>query len=231
MFDCRSVYYRFEQSFKFDGRMAGTGQASMARRTTRSEARRTEILKSAAAAFRRRGYHGASVEEIARALGMTKGNLYYYFRNKQDILLGCHEYSLGVALDLVERVRAEPVPPDEQLRRLVAGFVHLIIDELHGTALTLELEALPAPLLRRVVARRDRFDRGLRAILREGMNQGIFEPGDPKLLAFAIMGAMNWISRWYDPKGEARSDEIAAAYADYLVAGLTAPSNGKRQPR
>ena len=118
----------------------------MPRPTTRSEARRIEILKSAAAAFRRRGYHGASVEEIARALGMTKGNLYYYFRNKQDILLGCHEYSLGVALDLVDRVRAEPVPPDEKLRRLIVGFVRLIIDELHGTALTLELEALPAPL-------------------------------------------------------------------------------------
>jgi len=190
-------------------------------RTRRSQARRIEILKSAAAAFRRRGYHGASVDQIARALGMTKGNLYYYFRNKQDILFGCHEYSLGVALDLVARVRAEPVPPDEQLRRLIAGFVRLIIDELHGTALTLELEALPAPLLRRVVARRDRFDRGLREILQDGIDRGLFAPGDPKLLAFAIMGAMNWISRWYDPKGEAGSDQIAATFADYLVQGLT----------
>jgi len=202
--------------------MAGIGQNPMPRRTTRSEERRIEILKSAAAAFRRRGYHGAGVEEIAGALGMTKGSLYYYFRNKQDILFGCHEYSLGVALDLVGRVRAEPVPPDEQLRRLIVGFVHLIIDELHGTALTLELQALPAPLLRRVVARRDRFDRGLRGILQDGIDRGLFRPGDPKLLAFAIMGAMNWISRWYDPKGEAGSDEIARVFADYLVGGLTA---------
>jgi len=193
----------------------------MPRRTIRSEARRVEILKSAAAAFRRRGYHGARVEEIASALHMTKGNLYYYFRNKQDILYGCHEYSLGIALDLIDRVRAEPVPPDEQLRRLIVGFVHLIIDELHGTALTLELEALPGPLLRRVVARRDRFDQGLREILQNGIDRGIFAPGDPKLLAFAIMGAMNWISRWYDPKGEAGSDEIARTFADYLVGGLT----------
>jgi len=194
----------------------------MPRRTTRSEERRIEILKSAAAAFRRGGYHGASVEEIARALHMTKGNLYYYFRNKQDILFGCHEYSLGVALALLERVRAEPVPPDQKLRRLIVGFVRLIIDELHGTALTLELQALPAPLLRRVVARRDRFDQGLRGILQDGIDRGLFAPGDPKLLAFAIMGAMNWISRWYDPKGEAASDEIARVFATYLVSGLTA---------
>ncbi len=192
----------------------------MPRRTPRSAERRLEILQSAAAAFRRRGYHGASVEEIARALKMTKGNLYYYFRDKQDILFGCHEYSLGVALELLERVEAEPLPPDERLRRLIAGFVHLIIDELHGTGLTLELEALPRPLWQKVVAKRDRFDRGLRKILQDGMDQGLFVPGDPKLLAFAIMGALNWISRWYDPRGEAHSDDIAASFADYLVAGL-----------
>jgi AcrR family transcriptional regulator len=55
------------------------------------EERRVEILKTAAAAFRRRGYHGASVDEIASALEMTKGNLYYYFRNKEDILYACHD--------------------------------------------------------------------------------------------------------------------------------------------
>jgi len=190
------------------------------RRTPRSHERRVEILKSAAAAFRRRGYHGASVEEIARALRMTKGNLYYYFRNKQDILFCCHEYSLGVALELLDDVRREAVPPDEQIRRLITGFVHLIVDELHGTALTLELQALPPPLLRRVVARRDRFDRGLREMLQEGMDAGVFAPGDPKLLAFAIMGAINWISRWYDPRGAAGSDQIAQTFAAYLVAGL-----------
>ena len=206
--------------FKFDDRMQEVITATMRRSTSRSEARRIEILKSAAAAFRRRGYHGASVETIARALRMTKGNLYYYFRNKQDILFGCHEYSLGVALSLLDDVRAKPLPPDEKLRRLIVGFVHLILDELHGTALTLELQALPRPLLRRVVHRRDRFDRGLRELLQEGMDLGVFAAGDPKLLAFAVMGAVNWISRWYDPKGAAASDEIARVFADYLVAGL-----------
>ena len=129
-----------------------------------------------------------------------------------------------MALELLEQVEAEPVPPDERLRRLIVGFVHLIIDELHGSGLTLELEALPKPLLQKVVAKRDRFDRGLRTILQDGMDQGLFAPGDPKLLAFALMGALNWISRWYDPKGNASSDEIAAVFADYLVGGLAVRS-------
>src|SRR6187401_2883635 len=101
--------------------------------------RRIEILKSAAAAFRRRGYHGASVDEIASALEMTKGNLYYYFRNKEEILYACHDYSLDVLLALLEDVQAEASAPDAKLRKLVLAFVHVILDELQGTALTLDL--------------------------------------------------------------------------------------------
>ena len=68
---------------------------------------RIEILKSAAIAFRRLGYHGATVEQIAAALHMKKGNLYYYYRNKEEILLACHQYSLDRLLALLEEVENE----------------------------------------------------------------------------------------------------------------------------
>ena len=186
----------------------------------RARERRVEILRSATAAFRRRGYHGASVEEIARSLGMTKGNLYYYFRDKEEILFFCHDYSLDILLDLLKDVQADGRPPDEKLRRLIVAFVHMIIDELHGTALTLDLQALSPRLLRRVIRKRDRFDRAIRRLVQEGMDQGLFARGDAKLLTFAILGAVNWITRWFDPQGEARSDRIAETFADYLVRGL-----------
>jgi AcrR family transcriptional regulator len=182
--------------------------------------RRVDILKSAAAAFRRRGYHGASVAEIARALRMTKGNLYYYFRNKEEILYACHDYSLTVLLALVDKVEAEGGPPDQKLRRLIVAFVEVIIDELQGTALTLELQALSPPLRRRIIARRDQFDRAIRQVLQEGMDRGLFAPGDPKLLAFAMLGAVNWIARWFDPRGPSDSKAIGTLFADYLLAGL-----------
>lgn len=182
--------------------------------------RRVDILKSAAAAFRRRGYHGASVDEIASALQMTKGNLYYYFRNKEEILYACHDYSLELLLKLMAEVRAEPIAPDEKLRKLVLAFVHLILDELHGTALTLDPEALSPPLLKKIIARRDIFDQGMRQIIQDGIASDVFIPGDPKMIAFAMMGAVNWIAKWYDPTGPMTSDQIGAAFADYLVGGL-----------
>jgi AcrR family transcriptional regulator len=198
----------------------------MEQRKTRP--RRVEILQSAAAAFRRRGYHGASMGEIAQALRMTKGSLYYYFKNKEEILFFCHDYSLDILLEVLERVETTGGTPPQKLRSLVESFVHHLLDDLRGTAMTLDFQALSAPLLRRVIAKRDRFDRGIRRLLQEGMDAGAFAPGDPKLLTFAILGAVNWIPRWFDPTGPASSEEIGRVFADYLVAGLQRESSRPR---
>ena len=190
------------------------------RRSEVSAATRIEILKSAAAAFRKLGYHGATVEQIAAALHMKKGNLYYYFRNKEEILFACHEYSHDRLQELLDKVVRSTAPADEKLRRLITSTVHVILDELHGTALLLDLEALSPAHLKAVIVRRDRFDRGMRMILEEGIATGAFGPGDPKLVAFAMLGALNWIARWFNPGGPASSEEIATRFADYLIAGL-----------
>jgi len=185
-----------------------------------SASTRIDILKSAAAAFRRLGYHGATVEAIAAALRMKKGNLYYYFRNKEEILFACHQYSLDRLHEILDEVERSGQAPDEKLRRLIAAFVQTILDELHGTALFLDLEALSPSHLRTVIVRRDRFDRGIRRVIEEGMAAGAFARGDAKLLAFAILGAVNWIPRWFNPSGAASSEQIADTFSSYLIAGL-----------
>jgi AcrR family transcriptional regulator len=181
---------------------------------------RVEILKAAAAAFRKLGYHGATVEEIAAALHMKKGNLYYYFRNKEEILFACHQYSLDRLLAILDDIERSGGSPDQKLRRLINAFVHTILDELHGTALGLDLEALSPAHLRTVIVRRDRFDKGMREVLKEGIRSGTFVYADAKLLSFAILGAVNWIPRWYSPDGPSTSQEIADKFADYLIGGL-----------
>ena len=183
---------------------------------------RVDIMKSAAKAFRRLGYHGATVEQIAAALKMKKGNLYYYFKNKEAILFACHQYSLDELIRLLEEVERSGLSADEKLRRLIVAFVHTILDELHGTALFLDLEALSPVHLKAVIARRDTFDRGVRRVLEEGMATGTFGPGDAKLRAFALFGAVNWIPRWFNPEGPASSQEIADHFADFLIGGLRA---------
>ena len=120
------------------------------RRSEISAATRIDILKSASAAFRKLGYHGATVEQIAAALQMNKGNLYYYFKSKEDILFACHEYSHDRLQELLDETCRGTAPPEAKLRRLIQAAVHVILDELHGTALLVDLEAL-TPAHRRAV--------------------------------------------------------------------------------
>jgi len=109
---------------------------------------------------------------------------------------------------------------EDKVRRLIVESVQLILDELHGTALFLDLEALSPAHLKAIVARRDRFDQGVRRLLREGVASGAFQASDAKLVSFALLGAINWIPRWYNPEGPSSSQEIAGRFADYLVGGL-----------
>src|SRR5215831_18477407 len=96
----------------------GRGRRRRPRNADPLASTRVDILKSAAAAFRRLGYHGATVEQIAAALHMKKGNLYYYFKNKEEILFACHQFSLDRLMHLLEDVEASDISPEEQLRRL-----------------------------------------------------------------------------------------------------------------
>jgi TetR/AcrR family transcriptional regulator len=155
---------------------------------------------------------------------MTKGNLYYYFKNKEEILYVCHDFALDLVLAQLKDVQRSGDPPEQKLHRLIAGFVHLFIDVLQGGAWTLEVDALSPVLRQKVVAKRDRFDRGFRGIIESGMDSGVFAPGNPKMLSFAILGAINWIPRWFNPEGSAKADEIASAFADYFTKGLLATS-------
>jgi AcrR family transcriptional regulator len=213
------------QSLKTRRRRAKRPRNADPRATTR-----VDILKSAARAFRRLGYHGATVEQIAAALHMKKGNLYYYFKNKEEILFACHQYSLDRLTQLLEDVERGDCAPDEKLRALIVAFVHTILDELHGTALFLDLEALSPAHLKAVIARRDTFEHGVRALLEDGMRTGAFAPGNPKLLAFALFGAVNWIPRWFNPEGTATSQNIADLFADFFITGLRAPAWERKEP-
>jgi AcrR family transcriptional regulator len=203
----------------------------------RSLRRRVEILKSAANAFRTRGYHATSVDDIAQALRMTKGSLYYYFKNKEEILYVCHDHTLDLLLRTLKDIQARDQSPLDKLRAVIVSFVELMTEELHGTAaVTLDLNELSPPLRRKITAKRDRFDHAVRRIIRDGIEKGVFRRVDPKFATFAIMGSINWIPHWFNPEGRADSRAIGEAFADFFVGGLSVSSNAgldsaRRRPR
>jgi TetR/AcrR family transcriptional regulator len=88
-----------------------------------------------------------------------------------------------------------------------------------GASLHLDLDGLPKPLFKKIVQKRDKYERGVRDLIAEGQRQGLVRSGEPKLQAFALLGALNWVARWYRP-GEGDPDEIVYSFKEQLLRGL-----------
>lgn len=185
--------------------------------------RRTEILHSALRAFRARGYHATTLEDIAAQLGMRSAALYHYFPDKEAILYACHREGLAEVERVLADARARHATARERLAHAIREHVRVMTDTLEGSALALEMSALSPRHRAEVTAQRDRYERGLRDIVAEGVGSAEFRALDPKLAVFAILGAINWVARWYRPDGGTQAPELGTQFADHLIHGLTPP--------
>jgi len=89
-----------------------------------------------------------------------------------------------------------------------------------GGAALLEEGMLGPRLHRQVVRRRDEYEHRLRDLVAEGVATGVFVPCNPKVIVFAMLGAVNWVQKWYSPDGDMAAKDIAETFAAYLVRGL-----------
>lgn len=201
-----------------------TGTAPSAHVRAKRERRRTEILHAALRAFRDRGYHATTLDDIAEQLGIRKTALYHYFPDKEAILYECHRESLAELDRILTGARALDTAP-ERLAHVIREHVRVMTDTLEASPLAFEVTALSPERQREVIAARDRYERALRRMIQDGVAAGDFRPTNPKTAVFAILGAINWIARWYRPEGSLHAEELGAQFADHLVGGLerTAP--------
>ena len=183
-------------------------------------ARKREILRAAAEVFRRQGLHATGMRDIAAAAGMAVGNLYYYFRDKNELLAFCQEDALDGLLALAAEVRALPEPADRKLHRLMVGHVTRLHESTPGSIAHLEVSDLPPEARARVLARRDEYEAAYRELLREGRACGLFRPLDERVAAATILGALNWTAQWYRPGGGKGPRELGEEMADQLLRGV-----------
>jgi len=185
--------------------------------------RRTEILHSALRAFRARGYHATTLDDIAAQLGIRSAALYHYFPDKEAILYACHREGLAEVERILAEARERYATATERLAHAIREHVRVMADTLEGSALAFEVSALSPRHRAEVIAQRDRYERGLRDIVAEGVGSAEFRALDPKLAVFAILGAINWVARWYRPDGGMQAPELGTQFADHLIHGLTPP--------
>ncbi len=182
--------------------------------------RRNEILHAALQAFRQHGYHGTTLDDIARHLGVRKTALYHYFPDKQAILYECHRRSLAEIERLMKEARRID-PISDRLAFVVQEHVRVMTDTLEGSPLAFEVTALSDDRQKEIIAARDSYERGLRRMIEAGIKRGEFRRVDSKVAVFAILGAINWIARWYRPEGSLHAEELGVEFANHLVGGLT----------
>jgi TetR/AcrR family transcriptional regulator len=173
--------------------------------------KRQEVLREAAASFNFKGYHATSLTEIATSLGVTKAALYHYFPNKNSLLAACFEHAMEVAFASLERGRKQGKDGRERLVLTLAGYLSQLIDELNCCVVLMEEHALEPGDRAKLVRQRDRFERALRALVREGIEDGSVVPCDPKLAIFVILGALNWVPKWFKPSGPWRPEQLTLA--------------------
>jgi AcrR family transcriptional regulator len=181
------------------------------------------ILDAASRVFRRRGLQATGMRDIAAELGMAVGNLYYYFKDKEELLAFVQEDALAGLLEIAGRVRATGERADAKLFRLIEEHVVRLNEGTPGSLAHLEVEALGEPWRQEVMERRDQYERAFRDLLEEGIAAGVFRPVDPKVSALAILGAVNWTVKWFRPDGGKSARQIGREQAELLVRGLLAP--------
>ena len=184
------------------------------------QAKRQAVLSAAAQLFNERGFHATSLDDIAARLGVSKPTLYYYVKNKEEILLGCVRQGLQLMLGGIEASRSAGGTALDQLTACMQVYARIVTQDFGMCLIRVGEEQISAANraeLRRIKAE---IDHEFRRLVALGVEEGSLAPCDPKMTAFVIGGALSWIGRWYQPGGEYSPQQVAEHCLRTLLGGV-----------
>lgn len=182
---------------------------------------REDILQAAAQVFRQKGFHGSSMEDIAKAVNLQKPSLYHHVSSKQEILLALLDRALELLLERISTISQQDNSPDEKLKQMIRTYLQILAENTDLSAVLLfEHRSLERRQHARHVPNRDKFEALWRTVLEEGVAAQQFQCDNPALATRAILGILNWTITWYRPDGSLDINQIADHYSDLLLNGL-----------
>ena len=184
--------------------------------------KRDAIILTAARAFRERGYHNTSLDDIAKQLQVTKPTVYHYVKTKEQLLFECFRTGLSQIMRGFEEIKESPVVARERLHHVIRRYTEAITSDFGWCMVQAENQDLSAAMSREVKSLKSQIDRGLRRLLEEGARDRSMRACDAKITSFAIAGALNWIAYWYRSDQPLSTNEVAARMIDLFDLGLRA---------
>lgn len=190
--------------------------------------KREAVLRVAAQIFNEKGFHATSLDEVAERLHITKPTLYYYVKNKDEILFECVSIGLQMLEDAVQAERAQGGSAVDQLMAAMRSYVRVVTQDFGMCIIRVGEDPLPPDSRRKLRRFKAKLDAHFRELVTQGIAEGSIVECDPKIAAFTLAGALSWIGRWYRPDGPLGPEEIAHQCISLLTQGLL---TGKQRRR
>jgi AcrR family transcriptional regulator len=182
--------------------------------------KREAVIQTAARAFRARGYHNTSLDDIAALLNVTKPTIYHYVQSKEQILFECFRTGLEEIRAAFAEVRDPSLNGRERLISVIRRYAAAITSDFGWCMVRAEDQDLSPEMSARIKALKSEIDQGIRQLIRTGIEDRSIRACDPKMTSFALAGALNWISHWHREDDALSPGEIADRYIEFFDLGL-----------
>ena len=192
--------------------------------TVSDDYRAVEIYRNGRAIIYEKGFNATSMGDIAEAVDLTKGGLYYYIKGKKALLFAIMNFAIDqLEQEILPHMRDEP-DPERRLALLVGGHLRVVIQDPSAMSILVnEEENLTAEHAAKIMERKEEFDSLLRESIREVLeNSG--NPGglDPKVVTFSLLGMIHWVVRWYGKSG-LQPDQVVHQITHLVLNGILSP--------
>jgi TetR/AcrR family transcriptional regulator, cholesterol catabolism regulator len=182
---------------------------------------RADIIEAATRVFSQRGYHAASMTEIAHEVGMRKPSLYHHVRKKEDLLFAIHEQMIDELVSQTMAVLSSADSPADKVRQVLRVSMSFVARHRDGVTVFLqERRAVSGERWSEIVVKRDFYERMVSQVIAEGASSGTFVDVPPAIAARGVLAMANWGYTWFDPHGTLSADAVADIFAEIVLDGL-----------
>jgi TetR/AcrR family transcriptional regulator, cholesterol catabolism regulator len=182
---------------------------------------RPDIIEAATRVFSRRGYHAASMVEIAEEVGMRKPSLYHHVRKKEDLLFAIHDQLIDELIEQTMSALSTSPTPEAKVREILRVCMSFVARHRDGVTVFLhERRAVSGQRWSELVVKRDFYEKMVSRVIADGVEAGDFVDLPPDIAARGVVAMANWGYTWFNPQGKLSAETVSDLFADIALKGL-----------